>query len=391
MPSLTTPPRFRTADDDVAAATDRRRTGDHRLGRRLPRERWDFGVGSGRVADEFVPGRALSSAFYAEVVAPLLHARPHSAALLGWGSDVLGFDTTVSTDHGWGPRMHVFVGPSDVDAVRRDLAAGLPEQFRGWPERFGWDGVPTQHHVQVSTLTDWLHNHLGVDPQTGMTPLDWLLLPQQALLEATRGQVHADHNGQLGRVRALLAWFPPQVHRWLLACQWERIAQEEAFVGRAAQAGDDLGSRLITARLIRQLMRLAFLLSREYWPYPKWFGTAFARLPIAPELAPPLQRALEAARYPARETALVEAYGVLARAHNATGVTPHVDPQVRPYYDRPFLVLGAGRFADACRRTVTDNWLGTLPLLGSVDQLADSADLLASTDLPSRHRAPYHV
>jgi uncharacterized protein DUF4037 len=104
---------------------------------------------------------------------------------------------------------------------------------------------PHQHHVQVSTLTDWLHNHLGVDPQTGMTPLDWLLLPQQALLEATRGQVHADHNGQLGRVRALLAWFPPQAHRWLLACQWERIAQEEAFVGRAAQAGDDLGSRLI--------------------------------------------------------------------------------------------------------------------------------------------------
>jgi hypothetical protein len=38
-------------------------------------------------------------------------------------------------------------------------------------------------------------------------------------------------------VRALLARFPPQVHRWLLACQWERIAQEEVFVGRAAQVG----------------------------------------------------------------------------------------------------------------------------------------------------------
>ena len=343
------------------------------------------------MADDFVPGRALSSAFYTEVVAPLLHARPHSAALLGSGSDVLGFDTAVSTDHGWGPRMHVFVAESDVDAVRRDLDAGLPEQFRGWPVRFGWDGVPTQHHVRVSTLTDWLHNHLGVDPRADMTPLDWLLLPQQALLEATRGQLHADPDGQLGRVRALLAWFPPQVHRWLLACQWERIAQEEAFVGRAAQVGDDLGSRLVTARLARELMRLAFLLSRQYWPYPKWFGTAFARLPIATELAPPLQRALASARYPAREAALVEAYGVLARAHNASGVTPHVDPHAHPYYDRPFLVLGAGRFTDACRRTVTDTWLSTLPLLGSVDQLADSTDLLASTDLPSRLRAIYGV
>ena len=72
----------------------------------------------------------------------MLHHRRHSAALLGWGSDVLGFDTAVSTDHGWGPRMHVFLAASDVDAVRRDMDAGLPEQFRGWPVRFGWDGVP---------------------------------------------------------------------------------------------------------------------------------------------------------------------------------------------------------------------------------------------------------
>jgi hypothetical protein len=333
----------------------------------------------------------LSSAFYAEVVGPLLHTRRHSAALLGWGSDVLGFDTATSTDHGWGPRMHVFVAASDVDAVRRDMEMGLPEQFHGWPVRFGWDTVPTHHHVRVSTLTDWLHEHLGVDPRTGMTPGDWLVLPQQALLEATGGQVHADPDSELTRLRARLAWFPPQVHRWLLACQWERIAQEEAFVGRAAQVGDDLGSRLVTARLTRDLMGLAFLLSRRYWPYPKWFGTAFARLPIATKLAPPLQRALAATLYAAREAALVEAYGVLAHAHNASGLTPPVDPQARPYHDRPFVVLGAGRFTDACRRSVTDGWLSELPLLGSVDQLVDSTDLLTSTDLPSRMRALYRV
>jgi len=38
-----------------------------------------------------------------------------------------------------------------------------------------------------------------------MTPLDWLLVPQQTLLEATRGQVHADPDGGLGQVRAVLA------------------------------------------------------------------------------------------------------------------------------------------------------------------------------------------
>jgi len=343
------------------------------------------------VVDDFVSGRELSSAFYVEVVSPLLHGRRHSAALLGRGSDVLGFDTKVSTDHGWGPRLHVFVAESEVDAVRQVLDAGLPERFRGWPVRFGWDAVPTQHHVRVDTLAGWLHDHLGVDPRTSMTPVDWLLLPQQFLLEATAGQVHADPDGELGRVRALLAWFPPQVHRWLLACQWERIAQEEAFVGRAAQVGDDLGSRLVTARLTRELMRLAFLLAWRYWPYTKWFGTAFARLPIAAELARPLQRAISATGFSAREAALVEAYGVLARAHNASGLTPHVDPQPRPYYSRPFLVLDAGRFTEACRHSITDSWLSKLPLVGSVDQLADSTDLLSSIDLTTRLRALYRV
>jgi hypothetical protein len=49
---------------------------------------------------DFAPGRELNAAFHAEVVAPLLGRRRYAAALLGTGSDVLGYDTAVSTDHG---------------------------------------------------------------------------------------------------------------------------------------------------------------------------------------------------------------------------------------------------------------------------------------------------
>lgn len=45
----------------------------------------------------FLPGVELSRLFYAEAVRPLLDAEfpglVHSAALIGWGSDVLGFDS----------------------------------------------------------------------------------------------------------------------------------------------------------------------------------------------------------------------------------------------------------------------------------------------------------
>ena len=78
---------------------------------------------------------------YAEVVAPPVRGTAHAAALGGTGSDVLGYDTALSTDHGWGPRMQVFVAGSDVVGARAVLEADLPWRFAGWPVRYGWDDV----------------------------------------------------------------------------------------------------------------------------------------------------------------------------------------------------------------------------------------------------------
>ncbi|MEV0461048.1 DUF4037 domain-containing protein [Catellatospora methionotrophica] len=52
---------------------------------------------------------------------------------------------------------------------------------------------------------------------------------------------------------------------FLLACQWTWIGQEEPFVGQAAEAGDELGSRMVAARLAREMMRLCLL-------HAKWWG-----------------------------------------------------------------------------------------------------------------------
>src|SRR4051812_46805881 len=211
----------------------------------------------------FVPGTQLSGAFYAQVVRPLVGSRPHGAALLGWGSDVLGFDTERSTDHGWGPRVLVFLAEHDaVDAVRSAVSAELPERFRGWPVRFGWDAVDPTDHVTITTLPTWLLDHLGFDATAGMSTLDWLLTPQQQLLGVTAGRVYVDPTGELAAVRTSLAWYPDQVWRWLLACLWHRLAQEEAFVARATEVGDEAGSAVVAARLVRDTMRLAMLIDR---------------------------------------------------------------------------------------------------------------------------------
>ena len=333
---------------------------------------------------EFVRGAELSHAFYEEAIAPLIGAVPHAAAFVGWGSDVLGFDTVRSTDHGWGPRLQVFVSADDVGSLSERIAAELPAEFRGWPTHFGWDDRPDRRYVEVATLGEWFRGWLGFDATEGVSLQAWLSTPQQRLLEVTAGAVFHDDRGELTEVRELLAWYPDQVWLWLLGCQWRRLSQEEHFVGRAAEVGDELGSRLLAGRLVRDLMRLAFLLARRYAPYSKWFGSGFAQLDAYSELARPLAEVLAADTYEQREAAFVSAVEALAVRHNALGVTSPVDPSVRPFHTRPFLVLDSNRFADACFERVTDPWLKSLPPVGAIDQFVDSTDL---TSYPARFAA----
>ena len=60
------------------------------------------------------------------------------------------------------------------------------------------------------------------------------------------------------------------------------------------QVQDELGSRLVAMRLVRDLMRLGFLLERQYAPYIKWLGTAFQRLDCARVLTPLFERIMRA-------------------------------------------------------------------------------------------------
>lgn len=332
----------------------------------------------------------LAGGFYRDAVRPLLGGVRHSAALLGWGSGVLGYDTERSTDHGWGPRLLIFVGP-DEDGAGLDAAieAGLPETYASWPVRFGWDQVPARHWVILATVSGWLREHLGVDASAGMSSVDWLVTPQQRLLGVVSGAIYADDDGVLGDVRERLGWYPDQVWRWLLACQWHRLAQEEAFVARAAEVGDDLGSAVTAARQVRELMRLAMLIGRRYAPYQKWLGTAFMRLPHPDTLPDLLRRAMTAASARTREDALAGAYMALAERHNMAGLTEPVPAAVGDYFGRPARVLMADRFADALLATVNDETLRGLPLIGGVDQHSDSTDVLQNPDVYRRTTALY--
>ena len=190
----------------------------------------------------FVPGLELAGEYYAELVRPLLDAAfpglPHSAARLGAGSEVLGYDSARSTDHDWGPRPQIFLTGDDAAghaaAVTAMLAEGLPDAFRGYPTAYPLTGDPggVRHRVEVAGLGEWLSGQLGFDPRRDVTLLNWLATPTQRLAEITSGRVFHDGLGELGPARARLAWYPRDVWLYVLACQWLRVRPGGSLPGQ---------------------------------------------------------------------------------------------------------------------------------------------------------------
>lgn len=303
-------------------------------------------------------------------------------------------------DHDWGPRLLLFLDDADWprlhDALAAALAAELPAEVRGVPTNFapasegGYctppaPGAPIRHRVTVTTVRRFFESYVGFDPLAAADASShtrWLAAPAQRLGTVAAGGVFHDDLTTLTAARQALAWYPHDIWLYVLASQWRRIDQEEPFVGRCGDVGDELGSRVVAARLVQELMRLCFLIERRYPPYMKWFGTAFARLDCAPRLTPTLHEVLSATTWRERERHLSAAYLIVGELHNALGVTPYVEPRIAPFWDRPYLVPHAARFHDALTAAISSDTIRALPAgAGAIWQFADSTDVL---DYPER-------
>jgi hypothetical protein len=350
---------------------------------------------------EFIHGLDLCERFFREAVRPILSSHfstlVYSAGRLERGSDVLGFDTPQSRDHDWGPRVTLFLSKQDLGSVGRSIrdlmSRELPLEIAGYPTHFAdleVDGGslqsttarPIDHGVTAKTVEDFTTEYLGVDATQALAARDWLAIPAQRLRTLRSGRVFHDGLDQLERLRRSLQWYPHDVWLYLMANQWRRVDQEEPFVGRCGDVDDDLGSRLIAARQIIELMRLAFLMEREYAPYSKWFGSAFARLQCADELIPIFTQALNADDWKDRESWLSKAYRKLGEMHNRLEVTERIEIKISRFHSRPYMVPHSERFVSALHKAIESQTVRELPKhVGGLSQFVDSTDVQDSDAL----------
>jgi len=243
---------------------------------------------------KFLKGLDLCESFFNECALPIIR-RHHpdlqfSAGLMTAGSQILGYDDIVSTDHGWGPGFMLFLNERDMrlrdellDIFVKNLSLdhewfrahySSPDNGLRYAEFMASGHVASG--IWICTIDEVIDGYIRGMPQSDM---EWLAISEHRLLGLTAGKLFIDMLN-ISEVRAKLSFYPRDVKLYLIASQWSVIAEEQAFVKRTGDRGDELGSRIICARIAERLMRLCFLYKDRYAPYSKWFGTAFKRLSV---------------------------------------------------------------------------------------------------------------
>lgn len=352
---------------------------------------------------DMIPGKTLSRNFFHEIAKPILDRHfpglSYTAGFLGYGSDVLGYDDETSRDHMWGPRFYLFLRPLDLvceDEIRAVFSRELPYTYCGYSVNFSAPN-PDDHGVQlaryitegpvnpliwIQTVSEYLSEQLGRADIGNFTAADWLSISEHRLLSLASGELYHDDLG-MQAILDRLAHYPDAVRRYLLASSWDAIACEEAFAKRTGTYGDEIGSRLICARIVERLMRLCFLYRNTYAPYSKWFGTAFDRLDVPEKLKTTLRDALRADDVLSRERLLTEAQAQVAALHNESGLTAPLPAEIVPYFRKEILVIWAERYAEALQETLCGTELEHTPLMGTLSQVANLSTI---SDDPAHYR-----
>ena len=232
-------------------------------------------------------GLELSRAFYESYGAPLLHEQfPEqeglvAVGLLGSGSECLGFDDEVSQDHDFEPGFCLLLPGEDVIDRRTAFLlerayAKLPKAFMGF-KRSAVAPVGGARHGVLRTA-DFFTEKVGA-PDGILTMDQWLKLPQQALLEATAGEIFRDDLGEVTTIRTALSTMPEDVRRKRLAGHLLVMAQAGQYnYLRCLKHGEPAAGQLAVNEFVKSCIQVVFLLNRTYAPYYKWSFRALRRL-----------------------------------------------------------------------------------------------------------------
>lgn len=239
-------------------------------------------------------GLELAKRYYLEYGAPMIkESFPElegiiAIGLVGSGSECLGYDDDISTDHDFEPGFCLFIPDEDVIDSKTEFLlerayAKLPREFMGY-SRSSTAPVGEKRHG-VIRISDFFLRKVGT-PDGELSLAEWFSVPEHALAEAVGGEVFRDDSGAFTSIRSRLSTMPRDVRLKKLAGHLLLMAQSGQYnYGRCISRGETGAAQLAVIEFVKSAMQVIFLLNDKYMPYYKWSFRALSELDKFSELA----------------------------------------------------------------------------------------------------------
>ena len=220
---------------------------------------------------------------------PLLAPRV-AVGLAGEGSECLGFDDDLSTDHDFEPAFCLWLTEQDERQYGMELARAyrkLPKDFGGYSRQTLAPVGGSRHGVM--TISNFYTRHLGAANAPDSYDR-WLYTPSASLLCACNGEVFRDDLGEFSAVRQeLLKGYPEDIRRKKLAAHAVLMAQAGLYnYARCIARGENGAAQLAVFEFVKHAVSTVYLLNNRYEPFYKWAYRGMRELPLLSSLEPSL-------------------------------------------------------------------------------------------------------
>ncbi len=195
-----------------------------------------------------------------------------AVGLAGEGSECLGFDDEISTDHDFEPAFCLWLTQEDEQQYGAELARAyrkLPKEFAGAHRQLTTPVGGSRHGVM--SIGAFYRRFLGA----GNAPDSherWLYTPSASLRCACNGEVFCDELGEFSKVRQqLLQGYPEDIRRKKLAAHAVMMAQAGLYnYPRCLKRGENGAAQLAVFEFVKHAVSTIYLLNGVYEPFYKW-------------------------------------------------------------------------------------------------------------------------
>lgn len=214
------------------------------------------------------------------------------AACVLWGSQAIGNDDIVSTDHEWGPTFELVLTEDDYAKTGISLQAHLNDT--GKTDYVGYAMTPGSRNlreksargenildanVHVSSLPEimsTLFKHAY--PLQGLS--SWKYLDESVLYFCRHGKIFYDPLQYLTKELKPYRNYPEPILKRRIVVELRKFCMFASFnYGRIVKRNDPVTLSICRTNLVNSVMTLVMLLNGDYVPYFKWLHTEFLKQP----------------------------------------------------------------------------------------------------------------